>query len=281
MGKSASFFTVAAAAAMLSAAAWSQSSTAAHTPSAPQPSATASSPAAAGASTLTTEKDKISYAIGMNIGTQMRRQTLDLDPKLVEKGLDDVLAGRPTALTLDEAKAALTTAETEFRQKQQERMAALAAANQQEGNAFLAANKAKPGVVTLPDGLQYKVLRAGTGPKPKLTDTVVCNYKGTLVNGTEFDSSYKRGKPVTVPVAHLIKGWTEALQLMPVGSQWRLFIPASLAYGPRAAGPEIGPNSTVIFDVELLSIAPPKAEPASAPAPAAAAPTSAPSTAAK
>lgn len=252
-------------AAILSTSAWSQSSSAAPAPKNQKPSATAATSGPAGPSTLTTEKDKISYAIGMNIGTQMRRQPIELDPRLVEKGLDDALAGRPTALTPEEAKAALTSAEGELRQKQQEKMQALAAANKQEGDAFLAANKTKPGVVTLADGLQYKILRAGTGPKPKLTDTVVCNYKGTLVNGTEFDSSYKRGKPVTVPVAHLIKGWTEALQLMPVGSQWRLFIPASLAYGPRAAGPDIGPNSTVIFDVELLSIAPPEAEPASAP----------------
>jgi FKBP-type peptidyl-prolyl cis-trans isomerase FklB len=127
-------------------------------------------------------------------------------------------------------------------------------ANKAEGEAFLAANKTKDGVVTLPSGLQYKILTAGTGPKPAATDSVVCNYKGTLINGTEFDSSYKGGKPVTFPVSGVIKGWTEALQLMPVGSKWQLWIPSGLAYGPRGAGADIGPDTTLIFEVELLSI---------------------------
>ena len=129
-------------------------------------------------------------------------------------------------------------------------------ANQKEGDAFLAANKSKPGVVTLPSGLQYKILTAGAGPKPTAADSVVCNYRGTLINGTEFDSSYKRGQPATFPVSGVIKGWTEALQLMPVGSKWQLFVPPDLAYGARGAGSEIGPNSTLIFEVELMSIAP-------------------------
>jgi len=120
--------------------------------------------------------------------------------------------------------------------------------------AFLEANKTKEGVVTLPSGLQYKVLQAGTGPKPAATDTVVCNYRGTLLDNTEFDSSYKRGQPATFPVGGVIKGWTEALQLMPVGSKWQLFIPADLAYGDRGAGGQIGPGATLIFEVELLSI---------------------------
>ena len=127
-------------------------------------------------------------------------------------------------------------------------------ANKKEGEAFLAANKGKDGVVTLPSGLQYKILTAGTGPKPTASDSVVCNYRGTLINGTEFDSSYKRGQPATFPVTGVIKGWTEALQLMPVGSKWQLFIPSDLAYGERGAGADIGPNSTLIFEVELLSI---------------------------
>ncbi len=126
--------------------------------------------------------------------------------------------------------------------------------NKKEGEAFLAANKTKPGVVTTPSGLQYKILKEGTGPKPTAADKVVCNYKGTLINGTEFDSSYKRGQPATFPVGQVIKGWTEALQLMPVGSKWQLFIPADLAYGERGAGNDIGPDSTLIFEVELLSI---------------------------
>jgi FKBP-type peptidyl-prolyl cis-trans isomerase len=129
-----------------------------------------------------------------------------------------------------------------------------AAKNKTEGEAFLAANKAKDGVVTLPSGLQYKILTAGTGPKPTASDSVVCNYRGTLINGTEFDSSYKRGQPATFGVGQVIKGWTEALQLMPVGSKWQVVIPSSLAYGDRGAGAEIGPNATLIFEVELLSI---------------------------
>ncbi len=127
-------------------------------------------------------------------------------------------------------------------------------ANQKEGAAFLAANKTKEGVVTTSSGLQYKILKQGDGPKPTATDSVVCNYKGTLINGTEFDSSYKRGQPATFPVNGVIKGWTEALQLMPTGSKWQLFVPADLAYGARGAGQDIGPNATLIFEVELLSI---------------------------
>jgi FKBP-type peptidyl-prolyl cis-trans isomerase len=126
--------------------------------------------------------------------------------------------------------------------------------NKKEGEAFLAANKSKPGVVTLPSGLQYKILTAGTGPKPTATDSVNCNYRGTLIDGKEFDSSYKRGKPVTFPVTGVIKGWTEALQLMPVGSKWQLFIPSDLAYGDRGAGADIGPGATLVFEVELISI---------------------------
>jgi FKBP-type peptidyl-prolyl cis-trans isomerase FklB len=130
----------------------------------------------------------------------------------------------------------------------------VAQANKKEGDAFLAANKTKEGVVTLPSGLQYKILQQGTGPKPTLNDTVVCNYRGTLIDGKEFDSSYKRGQPETFPVNKIIKGWMEALPLMPVGSKWQLFVPPDLAYGERSAGPDIGPNSTLIFEVELLSI---------------------------
>jgi FKBP-type peptidyl-prolyl cis-trans isomerase len=143
-----------------------------------------------------------------------------------------------------------------MKKKQEAQVAAMGVANQKEGAAFLAANKTKAGVIALPSGLQYKVLTAGTGPKPTPEDTVLCNYKGSLINGTEFDSSYKRGQPTPIPVGGVIKGWTEALQLMPVGSKWELYVPSELAYGNRAAGPDIGPNSTLIFEVELLSIEP-------------------------
>jgi FKBP-type peptidyl-prolyl cis-trans isomerase len=149
----------------------------------------------------------------------------------------------------------MTTLQADVRRKQEEKMQAATEVNKKEGEAFLAANKNKEGVVTLPSGLQYKILKEGAGPKPTATDSVVCNYRGTLLDGTEFDSSYKRGQPVTFPVNRVIKGWTEALQLMPVGSKWQLFVPAELAYGPRGgAGGAIGPNATLIFEVELISI---------------------------
>lgn len=221
----------------------------------PQPSHAAGSQAGSqNTSTLTTQKDKVSYAIGMNIGTNLHRQSVDVDPKILQQGLEDALTGGKTLLSEDEAKATLTQFQTEMRQKQQEKMQQAGATNKKEGEAFLAANKGKEGVVTLPSGLEYKILTAGTGPKPTTSDSVVCNYKGTLIDGKEFDSSYKRGQPATFPVAGVIKGWTEALQLMPVGSKWQLFVPADLAYGERGSGPDIGPNATLIFEVELLSI---------------------------
>jgi FKBP-type peptidyl-prolyl cis-trans isomerase len=192
----------------------------------------------------------------MNIGRGLHRDSVDVDPNILLQGLKDALGGGKALLTDDEAKAALTALQAEVGKRQQERTAALGEANKKEGDEFLAANKTKDGVVTLPDGLQYKILKEGTGPKPTASDSVVCNYRGTLINGTEFDSSYKRGEPATFGVGQLIHGWTEALQLMPVGSKWQLFIPAEMAYGARGAGADIGPNATLIFEVELLSIQP-------------------------
>jgi len=157
-------------------------------------------------------------------------------------------------LTEQEAQAVLTEMQTEVSKKRQEQMQQAAASNKAQGDAFLAANKAKEGVVTLPSGLQYKILKAGTGPKPTASDTVSCNYRGTLINGTEFDSSAKHGDAAKFGVGQVIKGWSEALQLMPVGSKWQLFVPASLAYGERGAGGDIGPDATLIFEVELVSI---------------------------
>ena len=203
---------------------------------------------------LTTQKDKFSYALGMNLGSNLHKQSVPVDPNILLRGLKDALAGGKTALTEEQARAALMEVQNEMRKKQQAEMQAAGEANKKEGDAFLAANKAKEGVVTLPSGLQYKILTQGTGPKPTATDSVVCNYRGTLINGTEFDSSYKRGEPATFPVSGVIKGWTEALQLMPVGSKWQLFVPSDLAYGERSPGPEIAPDSTLIFEVELLSI---------------------------
>jgi FKBP-type peptidyl-prolyl cis-trans isomerase len=203
--------------------------------------------------TLKTPKDKTSYAMGMNFGTGMRKQSIDLDPAIFARGFRDGFSNGKTLLTEEEARTILTQLQSDLRKKQQETAQQAAEANKKEGQAFLEANKQKEGVVTLPSGLQYKVLQEGTGPKPAATDQVVCNYRGTLLDGTEFDSSYKRGQPVTFPVNGVIKGWTEALQLMPVGSKWQIFIPSELAYAERGAGPQIGPNATLIFEVELIS----------------------------
>jgi FKBP-type peptidyl-prolyl cis-trans isomerase len=203
---------------------------------------------------LKTPKDKVSYAMGMNIGTGLRKQSIDIDPAILARGLKDSFSNGKTLLTEDEQRAVLTQLQGEMRKKQQEAALKVSEENKSQGLAYLEANKAKEGVVTLPSGLQYKVLQEGTGPKPVATDQVVCNYRGTLLDGTEFDSSYKRGQPATFPVTGVIKGWTEALQLMPVGSKWQLVIPADLAYGDRGAGPQIGPNATLIFEIELISI---------------------------
>jgi FKBP-type peptidyl-prolyl cis-trans isomerase len=204
--------------------------------------------------TLKTQKDKLSYALGMNLGSSLHKEKLEVDPAIVLRGLKDALASGKMLLTEDEARATLTQLQTEVRSKQQEKMKVAGEMSKKEGVAFLAANKTKEGVVILPSGLQYKILTAGTGPKPTASDTVVCNYRGTLISGTEFDSSYKRGQPASFPVNGVIKGWTEALQLMPVGSKWQLFVPAELGYGDRGAGADIGPGATLIFEVELLSI---------------------------
>ena len=203
---------------------------------------------------LKTDKDKASYAIGMNIGQNLKKQSEVIDAGVVERGMKDALAGDKTLMTEDEAKAALVTLQANMRKKQEEQVQQMAETNKKEGDAFLTENKTKAGVVTLPSGLQYKILSEGTGPKPAATDSVICNYKGTLLDGTEFDSSAKHGGPATFPVSGVIKGWTEALQLMPVGSKWQLFVPSDLAYGQRGAGGGIAPNSTLIFEVELVSI---------------------------
>jgi FKBP-type peptidyl-prolyl cis-trans isomerase len=203
---------------------------------------------------LTTQKEKLSYAIGMNIGQSMKKDALDIDPAILTRALKDALAGSKPQMTEEEARAVITTFRNEMIAKKQAEEKKISDANKQAGEQFLATNKTREGVVTLPSGLQYKIIKQGDGPKPTATDTVETNYRGTLINGTEFDSSYKRGEPVTFPVNQVIKGWTEALQLMPVGSKWQLFIPADLAYGPRSPSPEIGPNSALIFDIELLSI---------------------------
>lgn len=220
---------------------------------------------------LTTSKQKASYAIGMNWGGGLHKQGIDVDSAALIQGMKDALGGGKTLLTEDEARAALMQLQSEVQAKQQEKAQQEGAANKKEGDEFLAANKGKEGVVTLPSGLQYKILKEGSGAKPTAADSVVCNYRGTLINGTEFDSSYKRGEPATFPVGGVIRGWTEALQLMPVGSKWQLFIPSDLAYGARGTpGGPIGVNSTLVFEVELLSIKEKAPAPDKVPAPAAA-----------
>jgi len=217
----------------------------------PAPAAKSSAPPAPA---LTTDRDKQSYALGMNIARGLKGQSVDVDPAVLTRAIKDVLTGAKPLLTDDEAMEALKKLQVEVRQKQETERKELADKNQREGQEFLAANKTKDGVVTLPSGLQYKILTQGNGPKPTPNDTVVCQYRGTLIDGTEFDSSYKRGQPATFPVNRVIKGWTEALELMPVGSKWQLFVPPDLAYGDRGAGNMIGPNATLIFEVEVLSI---------------------------
>jgi FKBP-type peptidyl-prolyl cis-trans isomerase len=202
---------------------------------------------------LRTEKDRRSYALGMDLGNQLRRLSIEIDPALFGKGLADALAARKTAMTEAEVQSAVTALQAEMKGRQ-------AAAQKDRpdeaaaGRKFLAENMKKPGVVALPSGLQYRVVHAGTGKKPAVTDTVVCHYRGTFLDGTEFDSSHERNQPATFPVKGVIKGWTEALQLMPVGSTWELVIPPDLAYGPSGSPPGIPPNATLVFEIELIAI---------------------------
>ena len=209
---------------------------------------------------LNTTKDKVSYAIGADLGNKLKTSSIDIDPNILTRALKDVLTGAKTAMNDEEIRTTLTDLTKDLQAKQATLNKEKSDKNKKEGEAFLAANKSKEGVVALPSGLQYKIIKAGTGPKPTAADTVVCNYKGTLIDGKEFDSSYKRGQPATFPVGGVIKGWTEALQLMPVGSTWQLFIPADLAYGDRQAGPDITPGATLVFEVELMSIQPKAAD---------------------
>jgi FKBP-type peptidyl-prolyl cis-trans isomerase len=205
-------------------------------------------------SVLEGEKEKRSYALGMDWGNRLKKDSLDVDADLVVQGLKDALAGRKTHLTEEEVKATLSALQSELRTRQIEATKKLAEDHKKQGEAFLAENKTREGVITLESGLQYKVLKAGEGPKPTAEDTVVCHYRGTLIDGTEFDSSHKRNQPATFAVNRVIKGWSQALQLMPVGSKWQLFIPASLAYGERGARRAIPPHATLVFEVELISI---------------------------
>jgi FKBP-type peptidyl-prolyl cis-trans isomerase FklB len=203
---------------------------------------------------LETGKETLSYAMGMDLGNQLKARSVDIDPITFARGLEDALSGGKTLLTETEAKAAISQLQKAMLVKQVEAARAAGEKNKAESDAFLAANKSKAGIVTLPSGLQYKVLTAGTGRKPGLSDSVVCRLRGTLINGKEFEATSKEGEPATRPVTGLIKGLTEVLQLMPVGSAWQVFVPSTLGYGERGAGTDIGPNATLIFDIELLGI---------------------------
>jgi len=224
---------------------------------------------------LKDQKDKASYSIGHDIGTTFKKQNIELNPDALFSGLKDALAGKE-AMTKEERDKTLADFQKEMAEKQAAATKAAGEKNLADGEKFLAENKAKEGVKTTASGLQYKVLKEGTGTSPKPTDTVVTNYKGTLLDGTEFDSSYKRNEPATFPVNRVIPGWTEALQLMKPGSKYQLFIPSKLAYGERGAGRDIGPNSALIFEVELLSIKAPEATPTPPPPGAALKPSAAP-----
>jgi FKBP-type peptidyl-prolyl cis-trans isomerase FklB len=203
---------------------------------------------------LKSPKQRYSYALGMDLGNQLRKQSVELDTELFSKGLKDALSGGKTLLTEAEVRASIGELQAELKRRQVQATKSSSQEELKAGQAFLAENKKKEGVVTLPSGLQYKVLKKGDGKKPTDADTVVCHYRGTLLNGTEFDSSYRRKQPATFPVKGVIPGWREALKLMAVGSRYQLFIPSELAYGQQGAGSQIGPNATLIFEVELLAV---------------------------
>ena len=203
---------------------------------------------------LKTQKEKMSYAIGMEMGKGVKAQGLDVDPNVVSQGLKDAVTGGKSLMSDEELKTVITALQDDIKQKQMQAMEAAAVENKKLGEAYLAENGKKEGVVTLPSGLQYKIITAGQGKKPVETDTVMCKYTGTFTDGTEFDSSAEAGKPVPFEIKTVIPGFREALQLMPVGSKWHIVVPSELAYGDRGAGGVIGPNATLVFDLELVSI---------------------------
>jgi len=206
------------------------------------------------AGNLKTAEQRASYTIGIQLGTQLMISKDDIDLDALKMGMKDIFSGKKPSLSNDEMRQAMMDYQQIKKKREVAMTAKFSSHNKKEGAAYLAANKKKKGVVTLDSGLQYKVLKSGKGKSPKLTDTVVTNYHGTLINGKVFDSSYDRGKAVSFPVNAVIKGWTEALMKMRVGDKWELVIPSNLAYGEQGAPPSITPGATLIFIVELLEI---------------------------
>jgi FKBP-type peptidyl-prolyl cis-trans isomerase len=231
------------------------------TTAAPTSTATKKTPAVSGARPrqgaampLTTQKQKASYSIGLDIGDNFKKQELDVDAVALAKGIQDALSGGKRLMTEKESGECLALFRQEMMSKQEGKMRILGEKNKLDGEKFMEVNKTQAGVEVLPSGLQYRELVAGTGVIPKASDTVITHYRGTLLDGSEFDSSYKRGEPARFAVNQVIRGWTEALQLMKVGAKWQLFVPSNLGYGERSPGPEIGPSSTLIFEIELIGI---------------------------
>ena len=212
------------------------------------------SAAPASATALSSDKDKLSYTIGADIGQNFHSQGIQIDPQVFLSGLQDGLDGAKLQMTEQQMQEVLKHFQSNMMAKKMAEFKTAAAKNKKEGEAFLAANKKKAGVVTLPDGLQYKVLEAGKGAKPTKNDSVTVEYTGRLIDGKVFDSTSKTGKPVSFKVTQVIPGWTEALQLMTAGSKWEVYIPSSLAYGEKGVGGPIGPNETLIFEIHLISV---------------------------
>lgn len=216
---------------------------------------------------LKTEKDKMNYAVGLSMGSRLKMDGFELNLEIFQEGMKDGFTGRKQLLNEEETREItkamqqkmMAKKRAQHMQQMQERKKQ-GEANKEKGTKFLEENKAKEDVVTLESGLQYQILKKGTGASPKATDTVKCHYKGTTIDGKEFDSSYKRGEPATFALNRVIKGWTEGLQLMKEGGQWRFFIPSGLAYGERGSGPNIGPNEVLIFEIELLGIEKPETQ---------------------
>lgn len=213
-----------------------------------------SSMATANVTSLKTDTDKLSYSIGSDLGKNFKRQSIDINPTVMAQGISDAMGNGKLLLTDDQMKEVLTKFQKDIMEKRAAEMSKKSAENLATGTKFLAENKAKEGVVTLPSGLQYKIIKNGSGAKPTKEDTVTVEYTGHLISGEVFDSTAKTGKPATFKLSQVIPGWTEALQLMPAGSTWEIYVPATLAYGDRSVGGPIGPNETLIFNIHLISV---------------------------